>query len=161
MADSLPAVHITADAAGIPMLLVQPARVCRSILRPQREIDEPYNSNIFATTTQPTHDLITALSRRASISSVQLSAERPDSSQGEIAAGGVADHSEQGTRFHRRRPARSPRRPAELLSVPPHDRGRRLQPNADAATLVDIRTFGGDAPDDIFGGQYRCHLSPP
>jgi hypothetical protein len=48
-----------------------------------------------------------------------------------------------------------------LLSVPPHDSGRRLQPNADATTLVDICTFGGDSPDDIFGGQYRCHLPPP
>jgi len=53
----------------------------------------------------------------------------------------ATDHSEQGRRFCRPRPALSPRRPAELLSVPLHDRGRRLQPNADATTLVDIRTF--------------------
>ena len=40
----------------------------------------------------------------------------------------------------------------ELLSIPPHDRGRRLEPDADAATLVDIGTLGGNAPDDILGG---------
>jgi len=39
-----------------------------------------------------------------------------------------------------------------LLSVPPYDRGRRLQPNADAATLVDVGALGGNAPDDILGG---------
>jgi hypothetical protein len=37
----------------------------------------------------------------------------------------------------------------ELLSIPPHDRGRRLEPDADATTLVDIGTLGGNAPDDI------------
>jgi hypothetical protein len=65
-------------------------------------------------------------------------------------------------RWLRRTPRLSaPRRPAELLSVSPHDRGRGFQPNADAATLVDVRTLGGDAPDDILGGQYRCHRAPP
>jgi hypothetical protein len=48
-----------------------------------------------------------------------------------------------------------------LLSVPPHDRGRRFEPDADTATLVDIDAFGGNAPDHIFGGQYCCHGSPP
>jgi hypothetical protein len=39
-----------------------------------------------------------------------------------------------------------------LLSIPPQDRGRRLEPDAGAATLVDIGTLGGNAPDDILGG---------
>jgi hypothetical protein len=39
-----------------------------------------------------------------------------------------------------------------LLFIPPHDRGRRLEPDADTATLVDIGTLGGNAPDDILGG---------
>jgi len=73
---------------------------------------------------------------------------------------GATDHSEEGRGFHRARPALSSPWP-ELLSVPPHDRGRRLEPDADAATLVDIDTLGGDAPDNILGGQYRCHQPPP
>jgi hypothetical protein len=48
-----------------------------------------------------------------------------------------------------------------LLSVPPHDRGRRLEPDANAATLIDICTFDGNAPYNILGGQYRCHLPLP
>jgi len=59
--------------------------------------------------------------------------------------------------LHRPTPTLSPRRPAELLPILPHDRRRRLQPNTDAATLVDIGALGGNAPDDILGGQYRCH----
>jgi hypothetical protein len=47
-----------------------------------------------------------------------------------------------------------------LLSVPPHDRGLRLEANA-AAAFVDISALGGNAPDNILGGQYRCHRSPP
>jgi hypothetical protein len=39
----------------------------------------------------------------------------------------------------------APGRPAKLLAVLPHDRGCRLQPNSDAATLVDIGTLGGNA----------------
>jgi hypothetical protein len=50
-------------------------------------------------------------------------------------------------------------RPKELLSVLAHDRSRRLQANADAGTLVDIGALGGNAPDDILGGQYRCHFA--
>jgi hypothetical protein len=41
----------------------------------------------------------------------------------------------------------------------PHDRGGRLQPNADAAALVELGAFGGNAPDDVLGGQYRCHYA--
>ena len=42
-----------------------------------------------------------------------------------------------------------------------HDRGCQLQPNADAATVIDIGTLGGNAPDNILGGQYRYHLPSP
>jgi hypothetical protein len=47
-----------------------------------------------------------------------------------------------------------------LLSVLPHDRGCRLEPYADAATLIDIGALDGNAPDNIFGGQYRGHQLP-
>jgi hypothetical protein len=47
--------------------------------------------------------------------------------------------------------------PAELLSVLPHDRCGRLKANADGAALVDKGAFGGNPPDNIFGGQYRRH----
>jgi len=72
----------------------------------------------------------------------------------------ATDHSEEGRGFQRTRLALSPPRP-ELLSVPPHDCGRRLQSDADAAALVNIGAFGGNAPDHIFGGQYCCHRLPP
>ena len=49
-----------------------------------------------------------------------------------------------------------PRRP-ELAPVLPHDRGGRFEPNTDGAALIDKGTLGGNAPDDILGGQYRCH----
>ena len=49
-----------------------------------------------------------------------------------------------------------PRHP-ELVSILPHDRGGRFQPNADGAALIDKGTLGGNAPDDILGGQYRRH----
>ena len=49
----------------------------------------------------------------------------------------------------------------ELLPILPHDRRRRFKTDADAATLVDIGALGGNAPDNILGGQYRCHQSPP
>jgi hypothetical protein len=45
----------------------------------------------------------------------------------------------------------APGRPAELLAVLPHDRGCRLQTNADAAALVDKGALGGYPPNDIFG----------
>jgi hypothetical protein len=35
-----------------------------------------------------------------------------------------------------------------LLTVPAHDCGCRLEPNADAM-LVDVCAFGGNAPHDI------------
>jgi hypothetical protein len=46
-----------------------------------------------------------------------------------------------------------------LLPILAHDRGHRLQPDADAAPLVNKGTLGGNAPDDILGGQYRCHFA--
>jgi len=72
----------------------------------------------------------------------------------------AADYSEEGRRFQRPRPTLSPPRP-ELLSVAPHDRGRRLQPDPDAASFVDIGALGSNPPDNILSGQYRCHLPPP
>jgi hypothetical protein len=48
---------------------------------------------------------------------------------------------------------------AEPVSILPHDRRGRLQPNTYGAALIDKGTLGGDAPDDILGGQYRRH--PP
>jgi hypothetical protein len=47
----------------------------------------------------------------------------------------------------------------ELVSVLPHDRGGRFQPNTYGAALIDKGTLGGDAPDDILGGQDRRHLA--
>jgi hypothetical protein len=46
-----------------------------------------------------------------------------------------------------------------LVSVLPHNRSGRLQPNTDGAALVDKGTFGGNAPDDFFWGQYRRHAT--
>jgi hypothetical protein len=43
----------------------------------------------------------------------------------------------------------------------PHDRRRRFEPDVDANALVDIGAFGGNGPDYIFGGQYRCRRLPP
>ena len=63
---------------------------------------------------------------------------------------------EQGRGFYRSRPPLTARC-AELLAIPSHDRGRRFQANADAATVIDISAFGGDAPHDFLGGQYRSH----
>jgi hypothetical protein len=48
-----------------------------------------------------------------------------------------------------------------LLPILPHDRSGRFDPDAYAATLIDVSAFSSDAPDDILGGQYRCHGSPP
>src|SRR6516165_8461642 len=35
---------------------------------------------------------------------------------------------------------------AICVAAPPHDRGRRLKPDTDAATLIDIGALGGNAP---------------
>ena len=66
-------------------------------------------------------------------------------------------HVERGKIFVRDRFAMA----AAMRSSSPHDRGRRFEPDADAPTLVDIGALGGNAPDDILSGQYRCHLPPP
>ena len=50
-----------------------------------------------------------------------------------------------------------PPRCSELVSVLPHDRDGRFEPNADGAALIDKDTLGSNAPDDILGGQYRRH----
>ncbi|SRR5260370_26561707 len=60
-------------------------------------------------------------------------------------------------RFRRSLPASS--RPAELLTVLPHDRGRRLQPNADTAALIDKSALGRYPPNDIFRSQYPRHFA--
>jgi hypothetical protein len=44
-----------------------------------------------------------------------------------------------------------------LLAVLTHDRGGRLQPNADGTALVDECALCGDPPDDILPCQYRRH----
>jgi hypothetical protein len=44
-----------------------------------------------------------------------------------------------------------------LVSVLPHDCCGWFQPNTDGATLIDKGTLGGNAPNDILGGQYRRH----
>jgi hypothetical protein len=52
----------------------------------------------------------------------------------------------------------------ELLSVLSHDRGCRLQPNADAAALIDKGAFGGYAPDNILNAaapEAIPRLRPP
>jgi hypothetical protein len=38
-----------------------------------------------------------------------------------------------------------------LPSASPHDRCRRLQPDADCAGLVDVGAVGGDAADEVLG----------
>jgi hypothetical protein len=48
-----------------------------------------------------------------------------------------------------------PDRAAELLAVLAHDRGGRLQPNADGTALVDEGALCGDPPNDVLRGQYR------
>src|SRR4029077_13122102 len=44
---------------------------------------------------------------------------------------------EQGWGFCRSMPPLTARCSTELLAIPPHDRGCRLQPNANAAALID------------------------
>jgi hypothetical protein len=62
-----------------------------------------------------------------------------------------ADHNSLGA-FGRPRHAPAPWRPAGLPSVSPHDRRRRLRPDAECAGLVDVGAVGGDAVDDVLGG---------
>ena len=47
----------------------------------------------------------------------------------------------------------SRRRPSELIAILAHKGGGRPQPDADFAIGADKRAFGGNAPDDIFGGK--------
>ena len=47
----------------------------------------------------------------------------------------------------------------KLRAVLPHDRGRRFEADADATPIINIGALGGDAPDDILSGQYRCHVA--
>jgi len=49
--------------------------------------------------------------------------------------------------------------PAGIAHVLPHYRGRRLQPNANTAALVDKGALGGYSPDDILRSQYPRHLA--
>jgi hypothetical protein len=51
------------------------------------------------------------------------------------------------------------RRPTELLSILPHDRGCRPQPDCDAAALVDVGALGGNSTDDILDRQHRRHFA--
>jgi hypothetical protein len=46
-----------------------------------------------------------------------------------------------------------------LISILPHDRGDRFQPNTYGAALIGKGTLGGNASDDMLGGQYRRHLA--
>jgi len=52
--------------------------------------------------------------------------------------------SEHRRRFRRPGSALTPRR-AELLSIPPHNRGGRFQANAHGAALVDERTLSSNS----------------
>ena len=70
----------------------------------------------------------------------------------------ATDRSEQGRRFLCMPAALSPPR-SELLAILPHDCGCLREANPDAAAFVDIGAFGGNAPDDILSGQYRCHAA--
>jgi hypothetical protein len=41
----------------------------------------------------------------------------------------------------------------ELLAIPAHDGSGRPQPDADFASCADKGAFGGNAADNIFGGE--------
>jgi hypothetical protein len=60
--------------------------------------------------------------------------------------------SKQGRGLRRPRPP-SRRRPAELLAILAHNRGGRPEPDADFAIAADKCALGGNAADNIFGGQ--------
>jgi hypothetical protein len=47
-----------------------------------------------------------------------------------------------------------------LPSATPHDRGRRLQPDADRAALVEVGRSETMRRTNVLGGRYRCHLPP-
>jgi hypothetical protein len=67
--------------------------------------------------------------------------------------------SQQPRRFRRPTHPPAPRRPAGLPSVKPHDRGRRLRPDADRAALVDGGAFGCDAADErLRRSVWVCHF---
>jgi len=48
----------------------------------------------------------------------------------------------------------------EIAPQLPHNRGRQLEPNGNAAALVDIRAFGGDAPAISWAVNILA-ISPP
>jgi hypothetical protein len=50
---------------------------------------------------------------------------------------------------------------AKLLAILSHDRGRRFEANAEATPVINIGALGGDAPNDILGGQNWRHLLQP
>ena len=72
---------------------------------------------------------------------------------------GIIPSLEQRCRFRLSARLLAPGRPAELLSMLLHDRGRRFEADAEPATLVDKGALGGNSSDDILGGQYRWHLA--
>jgi len=41
----------------------------------------------------------------------------------------------------------------------PQDRCCRLRLDAEGAALVDVGAVGGEAPDEMLGGKYGCHLA--
>ena len=69
---------------------------------------------------------------------------------------GATSRSKQWRWFRRTGPSLTPRC-SELVSVLSHDRGGRFELNADGAALIDKGALGGNAPNDILGGQYRRH----
>jgi hypothetical protein len=63
--------------------------------------------------------------------------------------------------FRRAASLPAPSHPTELLTVLPHDRGRRLQPNADTAALIDKSALGRYPSNDIFSVNTIAILRPP
>jgi hypothetical protein len=60
--------------------------------------------------------------------------------------------SKQGRGLRRPRPP-SRRRPAKLLAILAHNSDGRPHPDSDFTIGADKRAFGGNAADNIFGGQ--------